>query len=130
MIELGARDLISAIALGSKTILKIKLYAFGPARRRDLAAEFWHERRVQFFADPQTIERSHAEGEERFADVKSWKLLALEYNHAPPGFREQRRRRASRRPTANDRDVVDVDLVHLVIKLAKFRLLATPPNRT
>ena len=43
LVELGSRDLISAIALGTKAVLEIKLYAFGSTRGRDLAAKLRHE---------------------------------------------------------------------------------------
>ena len=44
--------------------------------------------------------------------MKSRKLFPFEDNDAPPRLCEQRRRRAAGRAAADDRDVVDVDLVH------------------
>jgi hypothetical protein len=64
-------------------------------------------------------ERFHAERQQRFADVKPWKLFALEDNDAPIGSREQRSCGASGRTAANDPDVVEVS-IHLLIMLTSF----------
>src|SRR5438477_448369 len=109
LVELGSRDLVSAIALGTKAVFEIKLHPFGSAGGRDLAAELRHECPIEFFAHAKAIERLHAEGEERLADMKSRKLFPLEENDAPSRFGEQRRCGAAGRAAANDRNVVDVD---------------------
>jgi len=44
--------------------------------------------------------------------VKAREFFALNNDHAPPGAREQRRGGAAGRSATDDRDVVDVDLVH------------------
>src|SRR6266481_3238273 len=111
-VEIGTRHLIGAVALGTKAIFEIKLYAFGPACRHDLTAELWQKRAVEFFADSETIEGLHAERQKRFANVKSRKLFPLEDDHAPAGFRQQRRRGASGGSAADNRNVIDVVLVH------------------
>src|SRR4030095_15999170 len=111
LVELGPRHLIRAIALRTEAILKIKLRAFGPARGGNLAAILRHESGVEFVADGEPIERLHAKGQERFANMEARKLFPLENNHAPTSLGEQRRGRAAGRPATNDRDVVDVDLI-------------------
>src|SRR6266480_7303347 len=125
LVELGSRHLVSAIALGTKAVLEIKLYAFGSTRGCDLAAKLRHKRRVEFFAHAKPVERSYAKRQERFADMKSRKLLPFEDHNAPAGLCEQRRRRAASRAAADDRDVVDVDLVHPANKLWKSRFFSS-----
>ena len=61
----------------------------------------------------------HAEGQKRLADMKPRKLFALKEDHAPPGAREQRSGNAPGWPTANDSDIVHVD-VHPVGMLANY----------
>src|SRR5215472_8101243 len=94
-VELRTRHLVGAIALRAETVLEIKLRALGSAGGGDFAAVLRHESRIEFLAHPQTIECSHAEGQERFPEVKSRKFVALENNHASPGLSEQRRSRAA-----------------------------------
>src|SRR5205085_8680327 len=89
-VELRARHLISAIALRTKAVLEVKLYSFRSARRGDFPAVLGHERRVQFLADAKAIESVHAEGQERFANVETRELFALEHNYTPPGLGQQR----------------------------------------
>src|SRR5260370_14703354 len=124
-VEIGTRHLIGAVALRTKAVFEIKLYAFGPAGSNDLAVEVWQKRAVEFFAHAEAIERLHAERQKRFTDVKSRKLLPLEDDHAPAGFREQRRRRAARRPATDDCNVIDVGLFHVNWILVDGRVEAT-----
>src|SRR6266404_2388095 len=112
LVELRARDLIGAIAFRPKTIFEIKLHAFGSTGRNDFAAVLRQKVRVQFFANTEPVKSVHAERQQRFANVKPRELFALEYDHAAAGFGEQCRSRAAGGPATDDRDVVDVDLVH------------------
>src|SRR5262245_59218012 len=51
---------------------------------------------------PEPGERFHAERQQRFADVKSRKRFAFEYNHPPSGPGEQCRSRAAGRSASYD----------------------------
>src|SRR5215471_374995 len=119
-VELRTRHLVGAIALRAETVLEIKLRALGSAGGGDFAAVLRHECGIEFLAHPKTIECSHAEWQERFANVEARKLFTLENNHAPTGLGEQRRSRAAGRTAANDRDVVEISVFHSPISLAKF----------
>jgi hypothetical protein len=118
-IELGPRYLVRAIALGTETVFEIKLYRARSTGGHDFAAVFRQKVRIEFFTNTKPIERLHAERQERFANVEAREFFALQNDHAPPGLGEQRRRRAARRTSANDGDVIDVDLFHSLI-LAKL----------
>src|SRR5262249_6775755 len=77
------------------------------ARAHDFAAVFFYEPGAQeFFVQPESGKCLHAERQQRLADVKSWKLFALEKNHATSGAREQRGGRAAGRAASYDRDIV------------------------
>src|SRR5205814_4948033 len=80
---------------------------------------------VKFFAHAKTIERLHAKWQERFADVKTWKLVTLKHKDAPPSACKQRGRSAASRPSTDDSDVVDVNL-HCGLKLSGNSLLRQP----
>src|ERR1700681_1569797 len=56
LVELGASDLIGAIASRAETIFEVKFYAFGAAGRDNFAPKLWKERAVEFFAHAEAIE--------------------------------------------------------------------------
>jgi hypothetical protein len=58
-----------------------------------------------------------AKWQERFADVKTWKLVTLKHEDAPPSGCKQRGRSAASRPSADDSDVIDVGF-HSGLKLS------------
>ena len=97
-VEVGARDLIRAVGLRTKAVLEIKFHAVVAAGAVHFAAEFFHETGARkFLVETEPRESLHAEGEERFADVESRKLFALEDNDTTARFSEQRCRRAAGR---------------------------------
>src|SRR5262245_44701767 len=77
---------------------------------------------------PEPGKRFHAERQQRFANVKPWKLFAFEYNHTPPGAGEQRSSRASGRSAAYDGDIVNTAAHRLI--LANYPKLAVVKGRT
>src|SRR5438093_4389468 len=105
------------ISLRTVAVLEVKLGSRFRARAKDFATVFFHESGTQeFFVQPQAGKRFHAERQQRFANVKPRKFVALEYNDAPPGTREQRRGSAARRSSPYDRDIVHSEL-HRVLML-------------
>src|SRR4029077_5211016 len=112
-----ARDLISVISLRTIAVLEVKLGSRFRARAKDFATVLFHESGAQkFFVQPQAGKRFHAERQQRFANVKPRKFLALEYNDALPGTREQCRGSAARRSSPYDSDIVHCEL-HRVLML-------------
>ena len=128
LVEIGASHLISAVAVGLEAVLKIKSYAFRSTRRHNLAAVFRQKGAVKFFADAKAVERLHAEWQQRFADMKARKFLALENDHAPARAREQGRGGAPGRSAADDSDIVN-RFRHAAINLASLRRKQTPEAR-
>src|SRR5205823_370920 len=83
------------------------------------SAMFWHESAVEFFPHAEAVESCHAEGQERLADMKAREFLALQNDDAPSRSRQQRRRGAAGRATADNRHIVHL-AAHSAIKVAKF----------
>jgi hypothetical protein len=111
LVEIGSRDLISVIGLRTEPVLKIKFGSPLGTRSKDFAAEFSQETGARkFFVQLQPAKRFHAEGQKRFANMKAWKFFALKYDHSSSSTREQRSGGAASRSSANDCDVVHVDL--------------------
>src|SRR5436190_24383981 len=95
------------IGLRTIDVLKVKLGSRFRACAEDFATVLFHESSAQkFFVQPQAGKRFHAERQQRFANVKPRKFLALEHNDAPSGMREQRRGSAARRSSPYDSDIV------------------------
>ena len=113
-IEIGSRDLVRVISLRAEAVLEIKFHAVIATGAAHFAAEFFHEPGAgKFLVQTEPGKCLHAEGQERFADVKPRKFFSLEDDHAAPGPREQSGGRAAGRPAADNRHLVHVDLVHL-----------------
>ena len=108
-VEIGASHLIGAVAVGLEAVLKIKSYALRSTCRYNLTAVFRQKGAVKFFAHAKAVERLHAEWQQRFADMKARKFLALENDHAPTRAREQRRGGTAGGSSTNDADVVHID---------------------
>jgi hypothetical protein len=74
----------------------------------------------EFFMQPQTGKRFHAERQQRFANVKPRKFFAFEHSYVPPAARKQRRGSAPSRASSDDCDVIHL-LVLTVLILANYR---------
>src|SRR3954468_19832001 len=119
-VEVRARHLVGAIGLGSKPVFEIKLHAVAAARAVHLAPEFFHEPGAsELLVQPEARERLHAKREQRFANVESRELVALEHHDAPTGPGEQRGRGAPGRSAA-DNCYVKVLAAHWATKVANF----------
>src|SRR4030095_2305680 len=118
LVEICPSNLVGIIGLRAITVFKVKLGPFARARAEKFAAEFFYEAGAQkLFVKTQPGERLHAERQKRFANVKTWKSLALEDDHPSPGPRQQGGCGAARRSSANDCDIVHAGL-HLVLMVA------------
>src|SRR3954451_6723398 len=107
LVEITAGHLISVIGLRAVAILKVKLRSSIGARAHDFAAVFFYEPGAQkFFVQPEPGKCLHAERQQRLADVKPRKLLALEENHTTSGAREQGRGRAAGGSASYDCDII------------------------
>src|SRR5437762_4456802 len=95
-VEVGARYLIRAVGLRTKTVLEIKFHAVVAAGAVHFAAEFFHEPGPgEFLVEGESGEGLHAEGEEGFANVEARKLVALVHDHAPSRARDEGGRHAA-----------------------------------
>src|ERR1043166_5944027 len=113
LIEIGASDLIRVIGLRVVGILEIKFGSCFGAGAEHFAAKFLHKAAaLDFLVQIEPGEGFHAEGQERFADVKTREFFALENDDAATGAGKQRASDAAGRSAADDSHVVDVDLVH------------------
>src|SRR4030095_15382412 len=97
------------VCLGAKRVLEIEFISLLRTCAKHFAAKFLHESRARkFFVQSQSGKRFHAEGQERFADVKAGKFFAFEDDHAPAGAREEGGSGAAGRPSTDDGDIVHV----------------------
>ena len=109
LVEIGARNLIRVVGLGTEPVLEVKFGSLLGTRAKDFAAEFFHEPGAQeFFVQPQPAKRFHAERQEGFANVKPWKFFAFKHDNASPGASEQCSRSATGRPSTDDSNIVHI----------------------
>src|SRR5467141_3109730 len=77
-VEIRSSDLVSVVGLGTESVFEIELCSGFRAGAEDFAAELFEETGApEFLVQSKPGERFHAERQQRFADVKPWKLFAL-----------------------------------------------------
>jgi hypothetical protein len=80
---------------------------------------FGQKSAVEFFAHAESVECFHCERQKRLADVKTRKLLALNYNDTATSSSEQGSGGTARRSTPDDGSIVN-PLSHALIILLRF----------
>src|SRR4030095_7453120 len=88
LVEICPSNLIGIIGLRAITVFKVKLGPFARAGAEKCAAELLYEAGApKFLVEIQPGKRLHAKRQQRLANVKTWKLFALEDDHPSPGSR-------------------------------------------
>ncbi len=105
-VEVGPLDLVGFCLIEPETGPEIESHLARPAGTGHFAADFFHADAVELLPHAQALERRHAVGKQRFADVEAGKFLALEHDGLAPVPRQDGRRSAAGGSAANDGYVV------------------------